>query len=273
MPLSRLHVACLQLCSSEDIDDNFIRIKNILTPYQAGDFHLIVLPENAVLLTHNQAFKQAAVQKETYTKIYERFSLLAKTYQTWLIAGSILVNDPKNPSKFFNHCPVFSPNGELVNHYDKIHLFDADLHTESWQESAQTSPGQQPSYFDVDKTWKVGLSICYDLRFPELYRHYSDQGCNILTVPAAFTVPTGQAHWETLLKARAIENQSYVLAAGQSGHHQDGRNTYGHSMIIDPWGKTMAILPQGEGIVAATLSIEHLQDIRRQLPALKHRKL
>jgi nitrilase len=271
--LSRLHVACLQLCSSENIDDNFKRIKNILAPYQSGDFHLIVLPENAILLTHNQTLKQAAVEKDSYTKIYERLSLLAKTYKVWLVAGSILVNDPKHPGKFFNHCPVFSPDGELLYHYDKIHLFDADLPTESWQESKHTSPGKQPSCFAIDDSWKIGLSICYDLRFPELYRQYSQQGCNILTVPAAFTVPTGQAHWQTLLKARAIENQSYVLAAAQSGHHQDGRDTYGYSMIIDPWGKTLATLPQGEGIVAATLSLEHLQYIRQQLPALQHRQL
>lgn len=273
MSLSCLHVACLQLSSSEDMDDNFTRIQHILAPHQAGDFHLIVLPENAILLTRDPTLKNNAAQKETYTKIYERFSQLAKAYKTWLIAGSILVKDPKHPDKFFNHCPVFSPEGELINHYNKIHLFDADLHNESWQESAHITAGKQPRSIDVDAAWKVGLSICYDLRFPELYRQYSQQGCNILTVPAAFTIPTGQAHWKILLKARAIENQAYVLAAAQWGTHQDGRQTYGHSMIIDPWGKVMAELPQGEGMISATLSLQQLQHVRQQLPALQHRQL
>ena len=183
------------------------------------------------------------------------------------------IQDEHSPDKFYNHCPVFSPTGKLMNHYNKIHLFNADLGSESWQESQSISAGNTPQTTLLDTPWKIGLSICYDLRFPELYRQYSEHGCNILSVPAAFTVPTGKAHWKTLLKARAIENQCYVLAAGQCGKHQAGRTTYGHSMIIDPWGKVLAKLEEGEGIITAQLDYNHLQHIRQQLPALQHRKL
>jgi predicted amidohydrolase len=151
--------------------------------------------------------------------------------------------------------------------------FLADLTSESWKESSSITAGDSPSTVDISEDWKVGLSICYDLRFPELYRNYSEQGCNIMTVPAAFTVPTGKAHWETLLRARAIENQSYVLAAGQTGKHQDGRQTYGHSMIIDPWGKVLAQAEAEVGLIVTELSLAKINDIRTRIPALKHRRL
>ena len=266
-----LQAACLQLCSSNNLEENLHTIEHLLAPFSKLD--VILLPENATLITANSHDKHAAAQAESVSKIYAFFSRLAKQHQAWLVAGSILIQDEHKPDKFHNHCPVFSPTGERVTHYNKIHLFDADLGSESWQESQLISAGDTAQTALLDAPWKAGLSICYDLRFPELYRQYSEQGCNILTVPAAFTVPTGKAHWECLLKARAIENQCYVLAAGQWGKHQDGRVTYGHSMIIDPWGKVLAQLDEGEGIITAQLDYHHLQHIRQQLPALQHRKL
>ncbi len=273
MSLSRLRVACLQLCSSESIDDNLSRISRLLSPYQSGDFDLILLPENATLLTQRLDLRKQAASEGAQLQVRKQLASIAKTYGAWLVAGSVLAQDRNNPDKLLNRSLVFSPRGELIAHYDKIHLFDADLSTEAWQESAHISAGASPTQVAMDEVWQLGLSICYDLRFPELYRHYSKHGCNLLTVPAAFTVPTGKAHWQTLLTARAIENQAYVLAAAQWGKHQDGRQTYGHSMIIDPWGNKLAELSQGEGVITATLSLQHLLDIRRQLPALKHRKL
>ena len=274
MPLAqKLHVACVQLCSTHNIEENLGTIAHQLKAHQQQNFQLVVLPENATLITDDPVLKQQAAQKPSYHKIFSFFSQQAKLYNTWLVAGSLLIQDESNPHKFFNHCPVFSPNGDLLAHYNKIHLFDADLKTEAWQESALITAGSEPTTISLDQNWKVGLSICYDLRFPELYRHYSQSGCNIMTVPAAFTVPTGKAHWQTLLQTRAIENQSFILAAGQTGSHHDGRQTYGHSMIIDPWGKVIATIAEGEGIISAHLSLSQLQQIQQRMPVLQHRRL
>jgi predicted amidohydrolase len=231
------------------------------------------LPENAALLTKDSELKHKSAQPEVYDTILKFFSQQAIAHHTWLIAGSLLIQDQNNPSKYFNHCPVFSPSGEMINGYNKMHLFDADLGTESWHESKLISAGNSPTTVALNEQWKVGLSICYDLRFPELFRVYSEQECNIMSVPAAFTVPTGKAHWEILLRARAIENQAYVLAAGQVGTHKDGRQTYGHSMIVDPWGKILTTQNQGEGLVSASLSFVQIKDIHKHLPALLHRRL
>ncbi|MDQ6986792.1 MAG: nitrilase-related carbon-nitrogen hydrolase, partial [Mariprofundaceae bacterium] len=160
---------------------------------------------------------------------------------------------------------VFAPDGSRIGGYDKMHLFDVDVDGESYRESDVFRAGKEPASFKAED-WLVGLSICYDVRFPELYRHYSASGCNMLTVPSAFTVPTGRAHWQTLLRARAIENQCYVLAAGQCGMHPGGRRTWGHSMIIDPWGEVMAQSQEREGVIAADLSKELLHSIRNQFP-------
>ena len=267
------HAACLQLCSTDNIDENLENIASILNTYKKQKFDLVLLPENATLLTSDSTLNYQAAQKSSYLKIFESLGKLAKEHQTWLVAGSLLIQDKENPKKMFNHCPVFSPDGSMVSGYDKIHLFDADLGTESWLESTQITAGLTPKTVTLGKHWKVGLSICYDLRFPELYRIYSQQGCNIMTVPASFTEPTGKAHWEILLKARAIENQSFVLAAGQFGLHKDGRKTYGHSMIIDPWGTTLAQLDDGEGLISAKLSIQQYHELQKRMPVLQHRHL
>ncbi|MDX8387552.1 MAG: carbon-nitrogen hydrolase family protein [Ghiorsea sp.] len=263
----------MQLNSSGDIEENLNTIDELLNHNKSQKNQLVLLPENAVLLTNDLALKQQATQKESYEKIFSFFAQQARKHNTWIVAGSLLIQDEANPNKYFNHCPVFSPNGKMVNSYNKMHLFDANLGTESWHESELISAGDKPSTVTIDEHWKMGLSICYDLRFPELFRGYSEQSCNILTVPAAFTVPTGKAHWEVLLRARAIENQSYVLASGQVGLHQDGRKTYGHSMMIDPWGKVLTRLDSEVGMISAPLSLNHINEIQKQLPALLHRRL
>ena len=270
--MATLSAACMQLCSSDNVAENLQRIEQLLADHNQP-IDVLLLPENATLITHDVQLKQHHAQPAEYNKIQQQFSSLAKTHQCWLIAGSMLIQDPNKPDKFLNHSPVFSPDGKLVSAYNKIHLFDVNLGSESWQESAQISAGETPQTVTFNKHWKAGLSICYDLRFPELYRQYSAQDCNIITVPAAFTVPTGKAHWDILLKARAIENQAYVLAAGQVGHHADGRNTYGHSQIINPWGETLAELPTGEGIISATLDRRFLDDLQRRMPVLQHRRI
>lgn len=263
--------ACMQLNSSDNIEDNLHKIEGLMAA-QTQNIDLLVLPENATLITQDKAYQHHAAQPETYHKIFTFFEALAKQFQCWLIAGSLRIQDKQHSEKHLNHCPVFSPQGKLVNGYDKIHLFDVDLGSESWHESQSISAGTAPQSFDVNHDWKVGLSICYDLRFPELYRLYSQQGCNIFSIPAAFTVPTGKVHWDILLKARAIENQAYVLAAGQVGSHTDGRKTFGHSKIISPWGETLAELKQGEGIISAKLDLDELNSLKKRMPVLQHRR-
>lgn len=233
---------------------------------------MVLLPENAILMSADLQQRHTSSLQATTAKILAWFSLQAKQHQLWLITGSMLVQDTSQPNKAFNRCFVFSPNGIAQVYYDKIHLFDANLGSESWQESKYISCGDMPKTQIIDHHWKLGLSVCYDLRFPELYRFYQQQGCNILTIPSAFTVPTGQGHWLPLLQARAIENQCYVLAAAQSGKHKDGRTTYGHSVIIDPWGKILNCKEDGEGFISADLSLDILNNIRQRMPVLQHRR-
>jgi len=166
---------------------------------------------------------------------------------------------------------VFSPTGEQVARYDKIHLFRYDNGREQYDEGRTLRAGSEPVSFDAAGL-RVGLSICYDLRFPELYRALMQPPCDLLCVPSAFTHPTGSAHWEVLLRARAIENQCYVVAAAQGGRHENGRRTFGHSLIVDPWGEVVAMLPEGEGVVAGEVRRERIAEVRAQLPALEHRR-
>ena len=187
-----------------------------------------------------------------------------------IIGGSVLLQGDKG--RLRNACPVFDAAGRLLAIYDKIHLFDVEVAGELYRESAIVQPGDCPVMAEVGG-FKTGLSICYDLRFPELYRHYAGQGCNLISMVAAFTETTGRAHWQPLLQARAIENQCYLLASAQWGRHADNRHTWGHSMIIDPWGEIVAELPEGEGVITAVLSVDKLQSVRRSLPALRHRRL
>jgi len=256
------------MCSSHDIEHNLSRLEKYLLNVAEKGSKVALLPENFAYISknHQETLKNA---KKVHL-VLDFLSRQAQKHHLWIIAGSLLVAC-EHDDKLHNRCFTFAPDGKQHSYYDKMHLFDVDLDNESWQESKHIQAGTKPISITIDAHWKAGISICYDLRFPELYRHYSEQGCNILTVSAAFTVPTGKAHWQTLLQARAIENQCYVLAAAQSGTHSDGRETYGHSMIIDPWGKIITELEQGEGIISAQLSHKYLQHIRHTLPALQHR--
>ena len=171
-----------------------------------------------------------------------------------------------------NSLLVWNPQGERVARYDKIHLFAFDNGRERYDEGRVLAPGSEPVALDVEG-WRVGLSICYDLRFPELYRALMQPACDLIVVPSAFTHTTGQAHWDLLLRARAVENQCYVLAPAQGGLHENGRRTWGHSLLCDPWGELLAVQPEGEAVVAGTLDAARLAAVRQQLPALAHRRL
>jgi len=260
-----MQVSCIQMCSSHDVESNLTKVEIFVKQAAESGSKLVLLPETFSFIARNHQEKLKNAKKSHL--ILQFLSEKAKRYHIWIIAGSSLF-PTEHHDKLHNRCPIFAPDGSQHTHYDKMHLFDADLDTESWQESATIDAGKEPVAVNINNDWKVGVSICYDLRFPELYRHYSSQSCNILTVAAAFTVPTGKAHWEILLRARAIENQCYILAAAQCGTHSDARKTYGHSMIIDPWGKIIAKLSNGEGIITAELNLSAIQRIRQSLPAL-----
>jgi len=176
-----------------------------------------------------------------------------------------------DPDRVLNANGVWSPDGLLAARYDKIHLFRYDNGRERYDEGRVLRAGEIPVALDVDG-WRVGLSVCYDLRFPELYRALMDPPCDLLCVPSAFTYTTGRAHWELLLRARAIENQCYVIAPAQGGTHENGRRTWGHSLVVDPWGDVLGVREEGDGVVLAEVGRERIDDVRRQLPALEHRR-
>jgi len=256
-----LHVGCVQMSSTESLARNLSMTGAHLRQAHAYGCQLVVLPENfAWMGKKRETFNPDAVNTVVYF-----LGECAKRYALWIVAGSVLYQ-PSPHEKPFNRSLVINPEGQTCHQYDKIHLFEANLHDESWKESDHIQAGKMPKMFEPYPEWKLGMSICYDIRFPKLYRFYRSHGCNILTVPAAFTVETGQAHWEILLRARAIENQCYVLAAAQVGEHADGRHTYGHSMIVDPWGEILACQNEGEGVIHAELSLSYLKQIREKIP-------
>jgi nitrilase len=205
--------------------------------------------------------------------IQERLSDFAKQNQIHLVAGTIPL-EAKSTNKVLNSTLVFDALGKQIGRYDKIHLFGFQTEKERYQESETIEAGNEPGILKISvdgNDWTFGLSICYDLRFPELYRALGPVDCHI--IPAAFTYTTGKDHWEILLRARAIENQSYVLASAQGGKHQNQRRTWGNSMLIDPWGEILANLPEGEGFISGVLCKDKLNEVRSKLPALAHRKL
>lgn len=269
-----MRVACVQMCSGGDVQHNLAVVATLLKQAAAQGVELALLPEMFALLHPDDARKNLLAQEQAEQVVLPFLSERARHYGMIIVGGSLLL--PGENGFLRNSCPVFSKNGEGLALYDKIHLFDCDLPDRSYHESARIQPGKQPCLVDLEG-WRLGLSICYDLRFPELYRHYAAHGAQLLTIPSAFTVPTGQAHWELLLRARAIENQAYVLAAAQFGRHPGGRETYGHSLIVDPWGLILARAhnrqPDSGELVVADIDLARVAGVRRQLPALEHRRL
>jgi nitrilase len=208
--------------------------------------------------------------------IQDFLSRQARQHGLWVIGGTLPIKTD-DPQRVRNACCVYAPDGLLAARYDKLHLFRFDNgRGERYDEGRVLEAGTEPVAVQAGDI-RVGLSVCYDLRFPELYRQLAcapgQAHCDLLSVPAAFTYPTGQAHWELLLRARAVENQCYVIAPAQGGRHENGRRTWGHSMVIDPWGDVLAVRPEGEGVVLAELEPERIAAVRAQLPALAHRRL
>lgn len=266
-----VRVSAIQLMSKPDVGVNLRDIDQQLAKITIYDNHIVLLPE-CCLFFGGKDSQQLELAKETYknNKLVEELGRLATKYKITLVAGSIPIYCEAS-SKFTNSCIVMSAAGEQVNRYDKIHLFDVEVQDseKNYLESKYTQPGTSVVTHQVSDV-NLGLSICYDLRFPELFRHLTTLGANVITVPAAFTKVTGEAHWQTLLSARAIENQVYIVAAGQQGIHANGRETWGHSMIIDPWGKIICCLEEGVGVISADIDLTHLTRVRYSIPVASH---
>lgn len=262
-------LAAAQMNTSDDWQANLATAERLVTEAAGAGAQLVALPEFFPIISKDLEAKLALAEEEGQGPLQEALSALAARLGIWLVAGSLPLKSYV-ADKMTNTCLVYGPDGRQVVRYDKIHLFGFQKDGESYNESETLVAGNQPAIFDTP-FGRVGLAICYDLRFPELFRALDE--VDLLVVPSAFTVPTGQAHWELLLRARAVENQCYVLAPAQVGKHADGRKTWGHTMLIDPWGEVLACLPEGEGLVSGELSAQRLAEVRRQLPALNHRRL
>lgn len=268
-----LDIAAVQLNSRDDLEENLRTCRDQVRQASERGAKLVVLPENFAFFSADAGRRHVAESLVGEPgPIRRAMSEWARESGVTLIAGGFPETSP-DPLRPFNTCAVLGPNGELVASYRKIHLFDVDLSDGTrLRESEATAAGETPEVVDV-AGFKVGLSICYDLRFPELYRALVDRGAELIVVPAAFTLHTGKDHWHVLLRARAIEAQAWVVAAGQWGRHPRDRITYGHSLVVDPWGTVVAEASDGVGIVLARIERARLEEVRRGLPSLRHRRL
>ena len=271
-----MKIAVIQMVSSAHVPTNLAQAKSLLEQAAQGGAELAVLPEYFCQIGGHSAYQLEIQETFGHGPLQQFLSSMARTLGIWLVGGTIPIR-ATDPNRVFNSCLAYSPQGDCVARYDKIHLFCFNNGQEQYDESRILQAGHSPALFTLPSTdghpWNIGLSICYDLRFPELYRIYAREGADLLLVPSAFTHTTGQAHWEILLRARAIENLAYVVAAAQGGEHPNGRRTWGHSMAIDPWGHVLASQAQGAGLVYANLLHPVLERSRVQLPALNHRVL
>ncbi len=269
VPSGVVRVAAIQMASGPNVTANLAEAERLIASAVKQGAKLVALPEYFAIMGLKDTDKLAVKENEGKGPIQAFLSRMAKQHKIWLIGGSIpLACD--NINKVRNSCLVYDDKGKQVARYDKIHLFGLDLGAEHYQEENTIEPGNEIVVLDTPYG-RVGLSICYDLRFPELFRAMPD--VDIIVVPAAFTATTGKAHFETLIRARAIENLAYVIAPAQGGYHLSGRETHGDSMVVDPWGVILDRLPRGSGVVMAGINRDFQTSLRASLPALKHRTL
>lgn len=264
-----IRLAAVQMVSTPRVADNIVSVDRLVRGAVADGAQLVALPEFFPMIGATDEARLAIREVADGGPLQVFLSGLAKELGIWLIGGSIPMAGT-DAARALNSTLVFDPKGQQVSRYDKMHLFGFKAGAEAYDESLSIEAGEQPVAFDTAFA-RIGLSICYDLRFPEYFRALGE--VDILVLPAAFTATTGEAHWEVLLRARAIENQCYVIASAQGGRHETGRKTWGHSMIIDPWGEILSVLPTGEGWVCADFNRQRLETVRHRLPALKHRRI
>ncbi len=269
-----MKVAALQMVTSTRWDANRDQAWALLQQAAQAGAELAVLPEYFCLMGHKDTDKLALAEPLGHGPMQQFLADSARELGLWIVGGTLPLQGP-DAQHVYNSSLVHNPQGERVARYDKMHLFCYANASEAYDEHRVIAPGREPVCFDLPskngQVWRIGLSVCYDLRFPELYRLHAQAGAQLMLVPSAFTYTTGQAHWELLLRARAVENLSYVLAAAQGGTHDNGRRTWGHSMVVNPWGEVMALQASGAGVVLADLDGAAQQQWRAQLPALQHR--
>jgi predicted amidohydrolase len=267
-----LKVAAIQMCSSDNVDENLSIAQHLISRAKFNGAELIVLPE---MFVHIAMDKHAKVQiKEPFGsgKIQNFLAQQAKHHKVWIVSGTIpLSTDDEN--KISAACLMYDDKGNVVARYDKMHLFDVSISAqEFYRESDVVKPGDKPVIVDTP-FGKIGLAVCYDIRFPELFRSLFQQGAEIFIIPAAFTVTTGHAHWELLARARAVENFCYVIGACQGGTHNTGRKTFGHSLIVDPWGEIKATMADEVDVITANIDLDYVRKIRKDIPVQAHQKI
>ncbi len=262
-----VRVAAIQMASGPNVPANLAEAERLIELAVDAGARLVVLPEFFCIMAMKDTYVVKAREAEGHGPIQTFLSRMAKKHKIWLIGGSVPL-EASVANKVRNSCLVYDERGKLVARYDKIHLFGLDLGNERYQEARLIEPGDKVVIIN-SPFGRIGLSICYDLRFPELYRAMPD--VDIIVVPSAFTATTGRAHFETLIRARAIENLAYVIAPAQGGYHLSGRETHGDSMIVDPWGVVLDRLPRGSGVVIANINPAYQASLRKSLPALQHR--
>jgi nitrilase len=281
-----MKVAVIQMVSGSNVQANLTQARTLLQSAAHQGAELAVLPEYFCLMGQRDADKLAIGEPFGRGPLQQFLADQARSLGLWLVGGTLPLvpvqtladaAETTDGARVSNSSLVFSPTGECVARYDKIHLFRFDNGVERYDESQVLMAGTQPTTFDLPSKdghiWRIGMSVCYDLRFAELYRAYANAGTHLMLVPSAFTFTTGQEHWEVLLRARAIENLSFVAAAAQGGLHDNQRRTWGQAMLVDPWGKVLAQQAQGPGVVLAELDFAALAACRSRLPALQHRVL
>jgi len=266
-------VAAVQMTSTADLGRNLAEAGRLLGEARERGAVVAALPENFAFMGHDEVDKLAIAEAEGEGPIQAEMAGLAREHGLWIVAGTVPLRVP-GEGRVAAACLVFDAEGRRVARYDKIHLFDVAIpgREERYVESASVHPGAAPVCVDTP-AGRLGLAVCYDLRFPELFRRLVDLGAEWFCLPSAFTAPTGRAHWETLLRARAIENFCHVVAPAQSGFHENGRETYGDSMIVDCWGRVLARLPRGTGVVTAEIDLVRQRELRQNFPCVDHRRL
>ena len=266
---SKIRVAAIQMVSAPEVAANLEAAGRLIAEAAAAGAQLVALPEYFCILGRHETDKVKVREVEGAGPIQDFLADAASRNRVWLVGGTIPLSS-SNEKKVRNACLVFDAEGRRVARYDKIHLFGLDLAGNNFDEARTIEPGSRPVALDTP-FGRIGLSVCYDVRFPELYRAAGE--VDAWFVPSAFTALTGAAHWDVLMRARAIENQCYLIAPAQGGLHPNGRRTWGHSMVVDPWGEVLACREEGEGVVLAELDAARLAEVRQSLPALQHRTL
>ena len=267
-----MRAGAIQMTSGRDVERNLDAAATLIAAAVRERAELVVLPENFSFLGAEDAERLAAAEQPGRGPAQDFLAAQSRLHATWLVGGTIPIKNPGGRAS--SRSLLFDPQGTCVAAYDKIHLFDVNVPDDSgekYRESATTVPGTAIAAA-ATPLGRIGMAVCYDLRFPALFHRLSVAGMDILTLPAAFTVPTGRVHWQPLLQARAIESLTYVVASAQWGEHAGGRKTYGHSMIVSPWGEILAELPSGTGVVSADLDMIRQGEIRAKFPVLEHRR-